>query len=50
MGYAMGWLGHTRKVQLKNQLATDFQNPVKYRANRTFADVKEYCIFFTKEK
>lgn len=46
MGYALGWLGHTREEQLKNQLLTDFHSPAKYRVNGPFADVDEFYTIF----
>ncbi|HND96844.1 MAG TPA: M13 family metallopeptidase, partial [Chitinophagaceae bacterium] len=39
MGYALGWLGHTREEQLKNQLLTDVHSPAKYRVIGPFEDV-----------
>mgnify|MGYP003547493304 FL=1 len=46
MGYALGWLGHTREEQLKNQLLSDVHSPGKYRVNGPFADVDEFYTTF----
>jgi putative endopeptidase len=46
MGYALGWLGHTREESLKNQLMTDVHSPAKYRVNGPFADVDEFYTTF----
>ena len=49
-GYALGWLGHTREENLKNQLLTDVHSPAKYRVNGPFVDVDEfYTAFNIKE-
>lgn len=46
MGYALGWLGHTREEQLRNRLLTDVHSPGKYRVNGPFADVDEFYTTF----
>ena len=46
LGYALGWLGHTREEQLKNRLLTDVHSPAKYRVNGPFADVDEFYKTF----
>ncbi|HSN60349.1 MAG TPA: M13 family metallopeptidase [Ferruginibacter sp.] len=46
MGYALGWLGHTREEQLRNRLLTDVHSPAKYRVNGPFADVDEFYTTF----
>lgn len=46
MGYALGWLGHTREEQLKNQLLTDVHSPAKYRVIGPFQDVDEFYTTF----
>ncbi len=46
MGYALGWLGHTREESLKNQLMTDVHSPAKYRVNGPFMDVDEFYTTF----
>jgi putative endopeptidase len=46
MGYALGWMGHTRPEQLKNQLMTDVHSPAKYRVNGPFSDVDEFYTTF----
>ena len=46
LGYALGWLGHTREEQLKNRLMTDVHSPAKYRVNGPFADVDEFYTTF----
>jgi len=46
MGYALGWLGHTRAEQEKNRLMTDVHSPAKYRVNGPFVDVDEFYSTF----
>jgi putative endopeptidase len=46
IGYALGWMGHIREEQLKNQLMTDVHSPAKYRVNGPFVDVDEFYIAF----
>ncbi|NOT93423.1 M13 family metallopeptidase [Ferruginibacter sp.] len=46
MGYALGWLGHTREEQLRNRLLTDVHSPAKYRVNGPFTDVDEFYTSF----
>ena len=46
MGYALGWLGHTREEQLRNRLLTDVHSPAKYRVNGPFVDVDEFYSTF----
>lgn len=46
LGYALGWLGHTREEQEKNRLMTDVHSPAKYRVNGPFADVDEFYNTF----
>lgn len=46
LGYALGWLGHTREEQLRNRLLTDVHSPGKYRVNGPFADVDEFYTTF----
>jgi putative endopeptidase len=46
LGYALGWLGHTRDEQLRNRLLTDVHSPAKYRVNGPFVDVDEFYSAF----
>ena len=46
MGYALGWLGHTREEQLRNRLLTDVHSPAEYRVNGPFVDVDEFYTTF----
>jgi putative endopeptidase len=46
MGYALGWLGHTREEQLKNYLMTDVHSPAKYRVNGPFSSVEPFYQAF----
>ena len=46
MGYALGWLGHTREEQLKSSLLSDVHSPGKYRVNGPFVDVDEFYTTF----
>lgn len=50
LGYALGWLGHTREEQLKNRLMTDVHSPAKYRVNGPFADVDDFYSTFNIKK
>lgn len=50
LGYALGWLDHTREEQLKNRLMTDVHSPAKYRVNGPFADVDEFYKTFNIQK
>ena len=46
LGYALGWLGHTREENLRNRLLTDVHSPAKYRVNGPFMDVDEFYTTF----
>lgn len=46
LGYALGWLSHTRDEQLRNRLLTDVHSPAKYRVNGPFMDVDEFYTAF----
>lgn len=46
LGYALGWLGHTREEQLRNNFLTDVHSPAKYRVNGPFVDVDEFYTAF----
>jgi putative endopeptidase len=46
LGYAIGWLGHTRDESLRNRLLTDVHAPAKYRVNGPFVDVDEFYDAF----
>jgi putative endopeptidase len=50
LGYALGWLDHTREEQLKNRLLTDVHSPAKYRVNGPFVDVDEFYNTFNIKK
>lgn len=45
-GFALGWLGHTRKEAIANQLLTDVHSPAQYRVNGPFVSVKEFYEAF----
>lgn len=47
LGYALGWLGHTREEQLHSRLLTDVHSPAKYRVNGPFVDVDEFYSTFS---
>ncbi len=50
LGYALGWLGHTRPERLRQQLLSDVHSPAIWRVNGPFADVPEfYEAFGVKE-
>jgi putative endopeptidase len=46
MGYALGWLGHTKEENLKNMLITDVHSPAQYRVNGPFVSVDEFYTAF----
>jgi putative endopeptidase len=46
LGYALGWLGHTREEQLRSRLLTDVHSPAKYRVNGPYQDVNEFYSTF----
>lgn len=46
LGYALGWLGHTREEQLRSRLLTDVHSPAKYRVNGPYVDVDEFYLTF----
>lgn len=46
LGYALGWMGHTREEQLRNRLLTDVHSPAKYRVDGPFVDVDEFYTTF----
>lgn len=50
LGYALGWLDHSREEQLKNRLMTDVHSPAKYRVNGPFSDVDEFYNTFNIKK
>jgi putative endopeptidase len=46
LGYALGWLGHTRNEALANQILTDVHSPGFLRVNGPFSDVPEFYKAF----
>ncbi len=46
MGYALGWMYHTRKEELANRLLTDVHSPAKERVNGPFPNVPEFYEAF----
>jgi putative endopeptidase len=46
LGYALGWLGHTRDEQLKNRLLTDVHSPAKWRVNGPFVSMESFYSTF----
>jgi len=46
LGYALGWLGHTRDESLRNRLLTDVHSPAKFRVNGPFSDVDAFYETF----
>ena len=42
MGYALGWLNHTKKESLARQVLTDVHSPAKFRVNGPFSDVDAF--------
>jgi putative endopeptidase len=50
LGYALGWLGHQREEQLRQQLLSDVHSPAMLRVNGPFANLPEfYAAFGIKE-
>ncbi|MFT3844501.1 MAG: M13 family metallopeptidase [Lacibacter sp.] len=47
LGYALGWLGHTRDESLKNQLLVDVHSPAKWRVNGPFVSMPSFYSTFT---
>src|SRR4030095_9558269 len=47
LGYALGWLSHTREEQLRSRLLTDVHSPAKYRVNGPFVDVDSFYTAFS---
>jgi putative endopeptidase len=50
LGYALGWLGHTRDEALANQILTDVHSPGFLRVNGPFTDVPEFYEAFHIKK
>lgn len=50
LGYALGWLGHTRNEALANQILTDVHSPGFLRVNGPFSDVPEFYEAFHIKK
>ncbi len=50
LGYALGWLGQTRKEALNNQIITDVHSPGFLRVNGPFTDVPEFYQAFHIKK
>jgi len=46
MGYALGWLGHSRNESLRTQVLTDVHSPAKYRVNGPFVSVPDFYSAF----
>lgn len=46
LGYALGWLGHERAEQLRNQLLSDVHSPAQYRVIGPFMNVEEFYSAF----
>lgn len=46
LGYALGWLGHTRDESLKNGLLTDVHSPAKWRVNGPFVSMDNFYSTF----
>ena len=50
LGYALGWLGHTRDEALANQVMTDVHSPGYLRVNAPFSDVDAFYTAFNIKK
>ncbi|RYY97514.1 MAG: M13 family peptidase, partial [Chitinophagaceae bacterium] len=46
LGYALGWLNHTRDQELASRLLTDVHSPAKWRVNGPFVNVPEFYEAF----
>ena len=42
MGYALGWLDHSREEALRNLVLTDYHAPARYRINGPLANITEF--------
>ncbi|ASZ12342.1 M13 family metallopeptidase [Chitinophaga pendula] len=42
LGYALGWLSHTRDESLAQRVMTDVHSPAKFRVNGPFSDVDAF--------
>ncbi len=50
LGYALGWLGHTRDEALASQVMTDVHSPGYLRVNAPFSDVDDFYKAFNIRK
>ncbi|MFM8432372.1 MAG: M13-type metalloendopeptidase, partial [Bacteroidota bacterium] len=50
LGYALGWLGHSRDASLANQLMTDVHAPNFLRVNGPFSNIPEFYEAFGVKK
>jgi putative endopeptidase len=46
LGFALGWLGHTREEPLRSQILSDVHAPAKYRVNGPYSNVDEFYQAF----
>ena len=46
MGYALGWLSHTRSESLADQIMTDVRSPAFLRVNGPMANIPEFYEAF----
>jgi putative endopeptidase len=42
MGYALGWLDHSREEALRNLVLTDYHAPARFRINGPLANITEF--------
>lgn len=50
LGYALGWLSHSKEARLRQRLLSDEHSPAKWRVNGPFANIPEfYEAFGVKE-
>lgn len=50
LGYALGWLGHSRPEALKNKVMTDVHSPGKFRVNGPVVNIDAFYEAFSIDK
>lgn len=50
LGYALGWLGHSKPERIANQVLTDVHSPSYLRINGPFANIPEFYAAFGIQK
>jgi putative endopeptidase len=50
LGYALGWLGHSKRERIANQVLTDVHSPSYLRVNGPFSNIPEFYAAFGIQK